>query len=141
MSYPVVCPACAQKLKAAPELAGKRVSCPACKTPFVIQAPPAAAGTTTAATAAAPAPAAEKAAQPPGSSSPTATKPARITPIVCPQCAKQLKAPAELAGKSVRCPECKTAFKIPGRPPALSKAASQATPIASPAVPPIVPAC
>src|SRR6478752_6330468 len=36
----------------------------------------------------------------------------------CPGCGKKLKVPDELAGKKVRCPNCKVALTIPALPPA-----------------------
>lgn len=38
--------------------------------------------------------------------------------ITCPQCKKQMKAPAELEGKKVRCKDCGTAFPAKGSAPA-----------------------
>ena len=49
--------------------------------------------------------------------------------IACPECGKQMKAPAELAGKKVRCKACGEVFPVSGSP---AKAAPQAAPKAAP---------
>ncbi len=49
--------------------------------------------------------------------------------VACPNCRKELKVPPEFAGKSIRCKDCKTAFKVPGGPaPARPVAAKPAGP-------------
>jgi hypothetical protein len=49
--------------------------------------------------------------------------------VACPSCRKQVKAPAELQGKKVRCKGCGQVFPIPGNAPAQA-------PVPSPARPP-----
>jgi RsiW-degrading membrane proteinase PrsW (M82 family) len=38
--------------------------------------------------------------------------------VVCPGCARTLKAPDEAAGKQARCPHCRTSVQVPSAPPA-----------------------
>jgi LSD1 subclass zinc finger protein len=44
--------------------------------------------------------------------------------VLCPTCKKQLKAPAEMGGKQVKCPQCQTAMVLP----AVAQGANQAPP-------------
>jgi hypothetical protein len=60
--------------------------------------------------------------------------------VSCPTCKKGLKVPPEFAGKSIRCKNCKTAFRVPeiggGPAPARPVAARPAGPVAArPAAP------
>jgi len=102
----IVCPKCASKLKAPESFAGRRVSCPACKAPVQIPALPA--PTRAPAT---------NVANPPAADAPAASS-AGMVEIQCPQCSKKLKAPTQVAGKSVRCPACETKFAVPAARPA-----------------------
>lgn len=49
--------------------------------------------------------------------------------VACPNCRKELKVPSEYVGKTIRCKDCQTAFKVPGAPaPARPVAAKPAGP-------------
>lgn len=43
-------------------------------------------------------------------------------PVACPNCDTKLKVPAELAGKTIKCKACGSAFKVPPSAPAVAKA-------------------
>lgn len=57
--------------------------------------------------------------------------------VTCPNCNKEIKVPVEFAGKSIRCKDCKTAFRVPGAAsatpakPARPAAARPAAPVAA----------
>ncbi|MFT5527202.1 MAG: DNA-directed RNA polymerase subunit RPC12/RpoP [Pirellulaceae bacterium] len=87
-TIPVKCQ-CGGAFQAKPELAGKRIKCPKCSQPIAIPNPNA---------------------QSAAASQPVATG----EPIIarC-QCGAGFKAPAHLAGKQVRCPQCKQAIQVP----------------------------
>jgi hypothetical protein len=53
--------------------------------------------------------------------------------ITCPECKKQLKGPAELQGKRVRCKACGQIFAVRATPPNKPTAAGRKTPAAPPA--------
>jgi hypothetical protein len=55
--------------------------------------------------------------------------------ITCPNCRKEIKVPAEFAGKTIRCTNCQAAFRVPGGPapakPAPARPAGPAKPVAA----------
>ena len=81
---------CGQQFRAQPNLAGKRVKCPSCGGTIAV-------------------PVAQTMPQPSGTTSRASTQ----SQIVACQCGQRFKAPAHLAGQSVKCTSCGTPISVP----------------------------
>src|SRR6516162_6822273 len=90
MPVPVSC-SCGKQFKVADEYAGRRIKCPGCGNALAVTTGPAA---------------------PRAAATPAPAGPAMVR-FAC-SCGKQMQARAEFAGKSVRCPACQTAIRVPG---------------------------
>ena len=159
---PLECGSCGAKLKV--KLGGLKplteVKCPKCgktipvpKTPPTPEAPAAApAAATPSASAPPPLPAT---APVPAPTVPPAEPKKPSTPIVigtpgkgssgtittaCPSCKREMKVPAELAGKKVRCKGCGAVIPVPAADAAAPAAASPAAPVTAAPPPPTQPA-
>src|SRR6266542_4468557 len=97
MPIAVLCPSCQASLKVPDQMAGKQVKCPKCSQPIA-----AGRGGTT----------------PAAPQTPAAAK----IKVTCPACAKVLLAPAQAAGKAIKCPGCGKPVRVTGngaaQPPA-----------------------
>src|SRR5262249_53584035 len=55
--------------------------------------------------------------------------------VICPSCSARVKAPEEAAGKTGKCPKCRTALAIPGAIPSTTPDTSQGSSANSPSLP------
>jgi hypothetical protein len=100
MAIEFACTTCRQTVRVGDAAAGKKGKCPHCATILQI---PQAAGT----------------ANPPAPQTPAA----KIS-FPCPGCGKSMAAPAALAGKRGKCPQCQTVFVVGGGPAVTSQPAA-----------------
>ena len=133
-------PDCRRVLNAPDELAGQLQPCPACgRAVHVVAAAPAPPAPTPAAFAPPAAPSPSAPAAPPSPTAATATAAAFIK-LVCPQCHKHLRVPAEFAGQAKPCPACHASIQIQADDPERCALANSRPPEAGarPALQPIL---
>ena len=153
------CGSCGAKLKAKGGLKATEVKCPKCGRPILMPKEPASgsAQPTTPSVIAVhgqpePVPAATVAPPLPGPTAPPpeAKKPIVITPlgktsvgmvaVICEGCKREMKVPADLAGKKIRCKGCGATLSVPSggakESPAVAAAPIASAPSSPPAIPP-----